>query len=154
MRHGFDWRWFPGGLIAVMSLVFMVNFYMIYAATSTFPGDAGKDGFDLSNNYDRVLATAATQAALGWRVEALLDTAHHPVLRLSGSDGAPMANALIDARAERPVGPTEVTALRFAQAEGGAWVADSSLDHGQWDVLLTVHTGDRSLSATRRLVVP
>ena len=96
-----------------MGLVFMVNAYMVYDAYHTFPGIAGIDGFDLSNEYKRVLATAQQQAALGWQIEAEVTTDHFPVLRLTDRAGAPITVADIDAQAERPVGPLDLTVLTF-----------------------------------------
>ena len=72
-----------------MGVVFAVNGYFIYAAVNTFPGAAGTDGFDLSNGYDQVLATAAQQAALGWQVEAQSIDAGHPLL-LADRPAAPL----------------------------------------------------------------
>jgi nitrogen fixation protein FixH len=147
------WRWFPAGLIATMGLVVAVNGYMIYDAYHTFPGAAGQDGFDLSNAYKRVLATAQQQAALGWQIEADATAAHYPVLRLADRNGAPLGAATIEASAERPVGPATTTALTFRPVGAGQYQADTALFSGQWDIMLTVRAADRSYSATRRVVV-
>lgn len=147
------WRWFPVGLIAAMGLVFAVNGYMVYDALETFPGQAGQDGFDLSNEYQRVLATAQQQAALGWKIEADATPTRIPVLHLTDRSGAPLAADAIDARAERPVGPTEATVLLFKPVADGRFQADKSLFSGQWDIMLTVRADGRQYSATRRVVV-
>lgn len=147
------WRWFPHGLIGSMAIVFAVNGYMVYTAMHSFPGVAGTDGFDLSNDYKRVLAAAQQQAALGWQIEADVDTAKYPVIRLTDRTGAPLTATAIDAHAERPVGPSETTALTFRPVGQGRYQADTSLFSGQWDVMLTVHADGRLYSATRRVVV-
>jgi nitrogen fixation protein FixH len=147
------WRWFPAGLIASMAVVFAINGYMVYDAVSTFPGAAGQDGFDLSNEYKRVLATAQQQAALGWRIEADATAAHVPVLHLTDANGKPLVAASIEAQAERPIGPVDATALSFRPIEGGKYQADTTLYSGQWDIMLTVHASGRQYSATRRVVV-
>lgn len=147
------WRWFPHGLIASMAIVFAVNGYMVYDALQTFPGQAGQDGFDLSNEYGRVLATVQQQSALGWGIEAGMTATRYPVLRLTDRAGAPLANAAIDARAERPVGPAQATVLAFRQLEAGRFQADTALFSGQWDILLTVRSDGKLYSATRRVTV-
>jgi nitrogen fixation protein FixH len=147
------WRWFPFWLIAAMGIVFVVNGYMVYDAYHTFPGIAGTDGFDLSNQYKRVLATAQQQAALGWQIEADATDHRFPVLRLTDRAGAPLAASDINAQAERPLGPVEATALTFRAIGDGRYQADTSLVSGQWDIMLTVHADGRQYSATRRLVV-
>jgi nitrogen fixation protein FixH len=147
------WRWFPHGLIASMGLVFLVNAYMVYDAYSTFPGTAGTDGFDLSNEYNQVLAATQQQAALGWRIEASEAAGHYPVLRLTDRTGIPLTAITIDARAERPLGPANVTALTFHPIGDGRYRADTVLVSGQWDIMLIVHADGRPYSATRRLVM-
>ncbi len=147
------WRWFPAGMIAAMAVVFAINGTMIYDAVTTFPGQAGQDGFDLSNEYQRVLATARQQAALGWQVEAGVTAARTPVLRLTGRNGTPLQDVAIDARAERPVGPEDTTVLTFRAKGDGRFLADTTLFSGQWDILLRVRADGHAYSATRRVVV-
>jgi nitrogen fixation protein FixH len=147
------WRWFPHGLIGSMALVFLVNFYMVYDAYSTFPGVAGRDGFDLSNEYARVLATARQQAALGWQVEAEITNDRFPLLRLTDRTGAPLAATEIIAEAARPVGPVVSTPLAFHPVGDGGFQSDTSLFSGQWDIMLTVTADGQQYRATRRVVV-
>jgi nitrogen fixation protein FixH len=146
------WRWFPHALIGAMGFVFIVNAYMVYDAYHTFPGVAGTDGFDLSNEYKRVLATAQQQAALGWQVEAETTGEHFAVLRLTERSGAPL-RADVSAQAERPLGPVDATVLTFHPLGDGRYQADTSLFSGQWDIMLTVKADGRQYNATRRVVV-
>ncbi|MBS0558738.1 MAG: FixH family protein [Proteobacteria bacterium] len=152
-RERSSWRWFPHWLALAMAAVFAVNAYMVYAAVTSFPGAAGTDGFDLSNDYRKILAAEQKQAALGWHVEAAADSEHRAHLRLTDKAGAPLAGAAVTAQAERPVGPPDRTALAFHAAPGGDLVADTTLFSGQWDVLITVQSDGRTLTATRRLLV-
>lgn len=147
------WRWFPHGLAAAMGLVFLVNGYMVYSALHTFPGQAGQDGFDLSNEYAKVLSKAQQQAALGWQVDAGDTPAHKAQLRLADRNGQPLAGVTIEAQAERPVGPPETTSLAFNPVERGLYRSDTTLTGGQWDIMLTVHAGGHQYTATRRVVV-
>jgi nitrogen fixation protein FixH len=147
------WRWFPHAMIAALGLVIAVNLYMVYDAYHTFPGVAGRDGFDLSNEYGRVLATAQRQTELGWQIEAEVADGRFPVLRLTDRTGAPMRASGINAQAERPVGPTDSTALTFREAGDGRYQADTSLYSGQWDMMLTVQADGQDYRATRRVVV-
>ena len=147
------WRWFPHGLIATMGVVFLVNGYMVYDAYNTFPGVAGQDGFDLSNEYKRVLATAQQQAALGWQVETGVTDERFAALRLMDRTGAPLIATEISAQAERPVGPVDSTALTFRSTGDGHYQTDTSLYSGQWDIMLIVHADGREYRATRRVVV-
>ena len=147
------WRWFPRGLILSMLTVFAVNVWFVYLAMQSFPGIAGADGFDLSNNYDHVLQAEARQATLGWQVNVAVDAGHHAVLGLRNRAGAPLQGAAIDARAERPVGPEEVTKLDFHAVGGDLYRTNATLLPGQWDVLLTMHAGGDLYSTTRRVII-
>ena len=147
------WRWFPHWLIASMVLVFMVNAYMVYDAFTTFPGVAGQDGFDLSNEYKRVLQTAQQQAALGWQLDAEVNAEMVPTLRLTAKDGAPLNATAIVAQAERPVGPTSATALTFRSVGDGRYQADTTLATGQWDIMFQVQANGHPFNATRRVAV-
>src|SRR5271166_2781139 len=95
-RQASHWRWFPLGVVGSMLVVFAVNGGMIYAALHTFPGEAGEDGFDLSNSYNKVLSGVARQAALGWRVSADADAGGHPVLVLTVRDGQSLEGAIVN----------------------------------------------------------
>jgi nitrogen fixation protein FixH len=146
------WRWFPIGLFGAMGFVFLVNGYMVYNAVTTFPGSAGKDGFDLSNDYKRVLAAAHHQSDLGWTIDADVTGTRQPTLSLTNKSGDPLQVSDIEARAERPVGPAESTPLSFQPAGPGHFQASTDLAQGQWDILLTVQSEGQTYTATRRVV--
>ena len=147
------WRWYPLGLVAAMLVVFAVNGGMIWAAMTTFPGAAGEDGFDLSNGYTKVLAESARQASLGWKVTAGLDPARHPVLRPSDRDGNVLHRVAVKAQAVRPVGPEAATALSFLSTGDGSFVANETLERGQWVVTIDLERDGQRMSVTERLVV-
>lgn len=154
-RRGSAWRWFPLALIAVMSVVFAVNGIMVWCALGTFPGQAGSDGFDLSNHYDRVLETVQREAALGWQIRATTDAAGRPELRLTDRAGMPLRGAQVVATAERPLGPRETTPLVFRDDGTGRYVADAVLAaQGQWELQLTASANGQTLVSTRRVVAP
>jgi nitrogen fixation protein FixH len=147
------WQYFPHYLGSVMLIVFAVNGYMMYDAFTTFPGTAGQDGFDLSNEYNRVIAAARQQAALGWHIDAGVTADSVPALTVTDRAGTPLAHAEIAATAERPVGPPSKTTLVFTPDGGGTFKADTALWAGQWDVMLTVKADGHVFGATRRVVV-
>src|SRR5271166_6458543 len=146
-RQASHWRWFPLGVVGAMLVVFAVNGGMIYAALHTFPGEAGEDGFDLSNSYNKVLSGVARQAALGWRVSTEADADAHPVLVLTDRGGLALEGAAVDAVAERPLGPLEKTKLTLLPSGNGRYVARETLAPGQWSLLLDVERDGETLSA-------
>jgi nitrogen fixation protein FixH len=148
-----SWRWFPAWLGIAMALVFAINGYMVYAAVVSFPGQAGTDGFDLSNGYGRILEAERVQTALGWHVDATVDTGRHPQLQLTDRAGKPLSDLRVEAIVERPVGSDERTSLSLRDLGQGRLQSDTTLFSGQWDLLLTVHSGDHVYATTRRLIV-
>jgi nitrogen fixation protein FixH len=137
-----------------MGVVIAVNIAMVSFALHTCPGQAGSDGFDLSNHYDQVLARVQHEAALGWTMSVLPGDAGHPVLVLTDRSGAPLRDALVQATAERVLGPPETTQLVFRADGAGRYVADAALTTpGQWELQLSASAQGHTIAATRRIVV-
>jgi nitrogen fixation protein FixH len=147
------WRLFPWVVAAAMAGVIAVNGGLVYVALHSFPGNAGGDGFDLSNSYNRVLDTAERQAALGWVLTVEQTDARHVTLLLADRAGTPLTDARIAAHAVRPLGPRDTTALEFSLVGPGRYAAETTLLPGQWDILLKVSRGTDSFTSERRLVV-
>jgi len=150
-RIGMGWRWFPWYVAGGLGFVMVVNFAMGWAALQTFPGLATTHGFDDSNGYDRVLAAADRQAALGWTVRDSLDGAH-PVITVAGRAGAPLAGVRLAATAARPIGEAAPAPLTFHAAGLGRYEADAALAPGAWDIDLTVTAEGGIYHTTRRLI--
>lgn len=77
MREESDYR--PGGrpltgrmvllmLVAFFGVMFLINFYMASEAVNTFSGQEGGDPYDTGLAYNKEIAAAKAQAALGWKV--------------------------------------------------------------------------------------
>jgi nitrogen fixation protein FixH len=148
------WQWFPWALVASLGVVVAVNIVMVSFALHTFPGQAGSDGFDLSNHYDQVLETVRREAALGWDLRPMPSDAGRPVLMLTGRSGAPLRDAQVVGTAERVLGPPETVHLVFHDDGAGRYVADAALTMpGQWELQLSVGAQGHTIAATRRIVV-
>jgi len=148
------WRLFPWAVAGFMSIVVAVNLGMVWSALHSFPGQAGGDGFDLSNRYDAVLARVAVQSALGWSVAAGIDPAGHVVVHVADQSHAALAGAALEGIARRPLGAPEETKLAFRETTPGRYVAEAPLEaKGQWEVLLSVSALGHDTAATRRVIV-
>ena len=148
------WRFFPWAVVAALGVVIVVNVGMAWSALSTFPGTAVENTFDHSNDYDKVLAEAEREAALGWTLQVALD-AGRPVVTLTARDGTPLRDAQVSATAMRPLGPDQNTKLVFrAEAPGRYVAADALAAPGQWDLLFSASAGEQRFHATRRVIVP
>jgi len=148
------WPYFPWFITAAMSVVIAVNFFMAYSALHTFPGNAGGDGFDLSNRYNAVIDHMKQEAALGWAVQAEADPAGHPVVVLTDRSGGVLAGAAIEATAQRPLGDPHTTSVRFTETSPGRYLGAAALDEpGQWELEISATAAGHEISTTRRIVV-
>lgn len=148
------WRFFPLGVVLCLFLVAVANGVMIYYAESTFPGEAITDEFTLANNYDRVFAAEKAEAALGWNITATLDGGV-AVLRVQGRDKAPLADLVVRAIAERPMGPEHRTPMQFTQPTPGTYRADTALtEAGNWKLVVLAKGAGGTVHEVFNLLVP
>lgn len=147
------WRFFPVAVLAALAAVIAVNASMITFAYRSHPGSAGIDGYDLGKVYDRVLAEASRQAALGWEADLQVDEARHPVLHVTDRNGMLLDVVATQAMATRPVGPPHDEVLTFT-TENSLLRATQTLGRGQWNVQITMTHNGESLTETKRLIVP
>jgi len=148
------WRYFPFAIIGALAFVIIVNAAMITTAVQGFPGKTGRNGFDLSNQYNTVLDRADREAALGWQAEVSLRNGH-PILRILDRDATPLANAHVIAEASRPVGPEHSATFAFTTTGDGTHIASAALGApGQWDLRITVQANGQTWHASKRLFLP
>ena len=148
-----NWKWFPWCIALGMGVVISVNMGMVYAALSTFPGIAGSDGFDLSNHYDNVIERMEKQSSLGWVMTVEADAQGLPVIDLAGPNGAALAGAVIEAKAERPVGDPRTRGERFTEVTPGHYKGAIPLDlKGQWDLAIKARAAGHDFVTTRRVI--
>ncbi len=145
------WRFFPWFVAGGIGITVLVNFALLWFAVESFPGLATQGGFATSNAYDRVLAAAQQQAALGWTVQDTL-VAGRPVVTVAGPDGGPLVGATLAATAERPVGTALPIPLVFHETLPGRFEADIVLEAGKWDLDLAVRAGGREYHSLGRMV--
>jgi nitrogen fixation protein FixH len=147
------WRFFPLGVAAALGLVVAVNVGMAWTALSTFPGNSGGDGFDLSNNYNSVLARAERQTELGWAARADIDAQGRPIVVMTGHSGDPLTGAAITGIARRVLGDEHAIEIQFRETNPGYYLGDRVVDEkGQWRLDLSATEGGRDFAVTRRIV--
>lgn len=149
------WRFFPLAIAGGIGLTVAVNAAMIWSAVATFPGKAGRDGFELSNRYNAVLRREDAQSTIGWSVRASLDPRRRTALTLTDARADPIGNAIVTAVATRPLGAERATDLVFTDQGNGHYLSDLVLDlSGQWDLSIIASAGGQTLTVTRRVHVP
>ncbi len=120
-------------LVAFFGVIIGVNLTMAYFANSTWSGLVVANGYVASQSFDRDLARARAQEALGWKVGFSFERGG---IRLSFADaqGAPIDSLAITGKLERPVTDKQDQALAFAALGGGAYSAPATLSAGVWEV--------------------
>lgn len=127
-------------LVVFFGVMLVANITMAYYAVATFPGLASDNSYAEGVSYNREIAAARAQAALGWKVDAKL-------MRIAPGRSA-FSITQSDA-AGKPTGGLEVTAIfehpsdrardhRFALAEvaPGVYRSEFAIDRGEWDLFI------------------
>lgn len=129
-----------GILVAMFATIIGINFVMAYFAISTFGGTVVDNSYVATRNYNRWLADARGQEALGWRLTATLDP-HRRVRILATAPEGPI-NAVVSVVAHHPLGRAPDRAIRFTPTGDGQYVATRPLPAGRWALKITVMSGN------------
>ena len=123
-------------LIAMFGTIIAVNGVMAYFAIATFGGTVVDNSYVATTNYNRWLAEARSQEALGWRVTATLDP-HRRVRIMAAAPTGPIDGA-VSAVARHPLGRAPDRAIAFKRIGEGQYVAMRPLRAGRWTLRITV----------------
>lgn len=123
-------------LVAFFGVIFSVNFTMAWFANSTWSGLVVANGYVASQSYDKDLAKARAQDALGWKVGFSFGEDR---LRLTFADkgGARIDQLAITGALARPVTDKEDQTLTFSPMGSGVYSAPAALTPGVWEVEIT-----------------
>jgi nitrogen fixation protein FixH len=126
-RHMLAW------LIAFFGVILAVNLTLAYFANSTWSGLVVENGYVASQSFDKDLAKARAQDALGWSVG--MSHANDRV-RLTFADGQQqkIAGLAIAGQLRRPTSDRFDQALTFSDTGGGVYSAPAKLAPGIWEV--------------------
>lgn len=144
---------------AAMLPVFAANGLLAYYALHTMPALVDDRPFEDGRTYNRDLAAAAAQTALGWRVELAAPArsqALSPIeLSIRDRRGQPVSGLSVALWVRRPVGARPAQRLRLAEKAPGRYVAGVILPlPGQWQLDFVARRGSDEFVYARRVVVP
>ncbi|AQR72636.1 FixH family protein [Sphingomonas sp. LM7] len=125
-------------LFAMFGTIVAVNFVMARAAIRTFGGTVVDNSYVASQHYNRYLAEARAQRALGWTATASLDAQRHVVLATNVPAGT-AASATI----HHPLGRAPDQALAFTR-RGAGFVSTTPLPAGRWQLRIELRDGAHS----------
>ena len=120
-------------LIAFFGVIFGVNFVMAYLANSTWSGLVVENGYVASQNFDKQLAKAKAQEALGWNVGFSFDKSSVKI-SFADSKGAKIDTLNLTGKLQRTVTDKEDQVLTFGWMGSGVYSAPARLAPGLWEV--------------------
>ncbi|MFO1073614.1 MAG: FixH family protein [Geminicoccaceae bacterium] len=134
--------WIPWLFVAFFAVVIAVNATMVWYALESWTGIATNDPYDQGLTYNRNLAAAEAQAALGWqsRLAARLTKGQAAEARfvLTDAQGGPIEGADVEASFERPTSEGVDFRLTLAPRDDGSYGASFALPvSGLWRVHIT-----------------
>jgi len=148
-----SYRWIPWAFVAALGVVVVVNGALAYFAATSATGLVTAHPFDTGNSYNRVLAAAATQDALGWRA-AIRIANREIVAELAERDGKPLEHLQVTARLVRPVEPIPDIIVQPREEARGRYSAPTwPARTGQWDVHLNARRGTDLFEFTQRIII-
>ncbi len=119
--------------IAFFGVIFTVNFTMAYLANSTWSGLVVANGYVASQNFDKDLAKARAQEALGWKV-GFDFTEDRIRITFEDKAGQKIDALSITGDLERTVTDRQDQKLAFQPMGAGVYTAPAALTPGVWEV--------------------
>mgnify|MGYP001809651017 CR=1 FL=1 len=155
--------WYPYIFVGAFGVVLAVNGVLAYFATSSFTGLSTENAYEKGRLYNRNLALAKAQEALGWQVDtkvspASTTTTPRADIAISYHDkvGQPVEGLNVVAALIRPTAAGHDHKVRLAPLGNGVYggVFDLPLA-GVWDMDVTaLGEGDVSYQNAQRFVIP
>jgi nitrogen fixation protein FixH len=150
--------WIPWVFVGLFGIVLIANGTMITVAISTFTGMETTSAYKKGLSYNKRLAAAAAQEALGW--QASLDAeAVEPgevaiTFDLADRNGDPIAAADVSARIDRPLQDGFEQTIALRETRSGRYAASVDLPlRGQWNVAITAEVRGQNYQLTERIQV-
>lgn len=145
-------------LIAFFTVVGAVNAYMMTMAIKTFSGVEARNGYDLSQAYNKEIARAREQAERHWQSDIVVVRDGGPVsvsLSLKDAAGKPVTGLVTEAQFRHPSDRSLDRKLQLAEGAPGVYSArQDKVSAGAWGVSLTgTRDGERVYSADTRITL-
>jgi nitrogen fixation protein FixH len=139
-----------------MGIVIFANACLIYFAVSTWSGLSADRAYQRGLAFNRAIAAAERQDALGWSVDLTFGngTGNREVSATAiNAEGMPLEGLEVRVDLSRPVGPADTRSLTL-QADGGRYVgALEAMPRGQWDAKIEARRDGNVWRSTQRIVV-
>jgi nitrogen fixation protein FixH len=151
-------RWIPWVFVGLFGIVLVANGTMITVAISTFTGMETTSAYKKGIDYNKRLAAAARQEALGWQASLTTEAGDAGQMTitfmLDDKDGRPIVAADVEAHLDRPLQQGFDQTVTFDEIGGGRYAATFDLPlKGQWEIQLTAEVRGERYQLTERIQV-
>ena len=121
-------------MLGMFGTIIAVNLVMARFAISTFGGTVVENSYVASRDYNRWLAEARAQDALGWSLELVLAADRRVEVVVTPTSGTLVAIA------HHPLGRAPDRELRFERIGDRRWRSVAPLPAGRWTLRLEVRS--------------
>ncbi len=151
-------RWIPWLFVAFFGVVLVVNVTLLVAALHTWTGLETTDAYERGLAYNRALAAAAKQEALGWQVtfNFTREADRRGLIEVGLEDrfGNFLQKAEVTARFVRPTQEGYDRTVTVEHQYGARYSAEVELPlAGQWEVRLSAAEGGQQYQLAKRIFV-
>lgn len=142
-------------LVVFFLVVATVNGIMMTLAIKTFSGADARNGYDLSQNYNREIARAKEQASRGWGSNigfVRIEDKARLTLTLRDRAGQPVSGLAVTALLRHPLNKVRDHQLDLREIAPGTYeTLETGVAAGQWDVQIVGLSGtERVFTANSR----
>lgn len=142
------------GVTAFFAVVIAVDVLFTVLAVRTFPGQVSVTPYEDGLLYNKRIAQADAQAALGWRASATAEPGL-VVFTVQDAEGEPLRGLTVAGRLQRPATEAGRRESRFVETAPGRYEATTGAIDGAWDLTAeAVDAQGRRFVAERRLTWP
>jgi len=144
-------------LLMFFGVIVAVNFTMMTLATRTFPGADARNGYDVSQAYNREIATARAQAGRGWKADVALlraDGAATVTFVVRDAGGSPVTGLAVEARLRHPADRRQDHPMTLVETAAGTYRAREPMTlSGAWDVAITARSSGEKVFASQSRIL-
>ena len=129
-------------MVAMFGTILAVNLVMAHFAVATFGGTVVDNSYVASQDYNRWLADARAQKALGWKIDVHALPDRRIEVTATPQDG------VLTGTAHHPLGREPDQTLRFVSTGPGRWTSVRPLRASRWRLRLTLVSKGRTARFT------
>jgi len=147
-------KFIPWYFVAFFVGLAILDGIFVYVANKTHTGVVTEGAYQQGLEYNKTIAAAEAQAALGWSGSIELEN-RQLVSVLMDANGHAIAGARVEAFFFRPTQDGSDFSLTLSEVSDGRYISpELSANSGQWEVRIFVQWKQKQFQTAKRIVVP